>query len=63
MEDLNLKTPYTYRVDLPADIKVHAVRHISELEPAVNVPYPGQIIQSLPPLEIDECNGRGQVCA
>ena len=44
MEDPNLKTPYEYRVDFPADIKVHPVRHISELEPAANDPYPGQVV-------------------
>ena len=53
MEAPNLKTPYAYRVDFPADIKVHLVRHISELKPAANNPYPGQIIPPLPLVEID----------
>ena len=44
MEDPNLMTPSAYRVDLPADIKVHPVQHISELEPAANDPYPGQVV-------------------
>ena len=53
MEDPNLKTPYAYRLDFPADIKLHPVRHISKLEPAANDPYPGQIITPLPPLQMD----------
>ena len=53
MEDPNLKTPYAYRVDFPADIKVHPVRHVFELKPAANDPYPGQIIPSSLPVKID----------
>ena len=53
MEDPNLKTPYAYRVEFPADIKVHPVRHVSELEPAANDSYPGQITPPPPPVEID----------
>ena len=53
MEDPNLKTPYAYRVDFPADIEVHPVRHISVLEPAANDLYPGQVVQPPPPVEID----------
>ena len=53
MEDPNLKTPYAYRVDFPADIKVHLVRHMSELEPAADDPYPGQVAPPPPPVEID----------
>ena len=54
MDVPNLKSPYAYRVDFPADIKVHPVRHISELEPAANDPYPGQTIPPPPPpVEID----------
>ena len=53
MEDPNLKTPYAYRVDFPADIKIHPVQHISELEPAANDPDPGQIIPPPPAVEID----------
>ena len=53
MEDPNLKTPSAYRVDFPADIKVHPLRYISELEPAANDPYPGQVIPLPPPVEID----------
>ena len=53
MEDPNIKTPYPHRVDFPADIKVHPVRHISKLEPAANETYPGQIIPPPPSVEID----------
>ena len=53
IEDPNLKTPYDHRVEFPANIKVHPVRHVSELEPAANDPYPGQIIPPPPPVEID----------
>ena len=51
--NLNLKTHYAYSVDFPADIKVDSVRHISDLEPAVNNTYPGQIVRLPPPVEID----------
>ena len=54
MEDPNLKTPYANRVDFPAYIKVHPVRHISELDPAANDPYPGQVVQLPSLVEIDE---------
>ena len=53
MEDSNLMTPHVYRVDFPADIKVHPVGHISELERAVIDPYPGQIVPPPPPVEIN----------
>ena len=53
MEDLNLKTPYAYRVNFPADIKVHPVRHVSKPELAANDPYPGQIIPPPPLMEIN----------
>ena len=53
MEDPNLKTLYAYRVDFPANIKVHPVRHISEEEPAANEPYPSQVVPPPLPLEID----------
>ena len=57
MEDLNLETPHAYRVDFPADIKVHPVRHISELEPAANDPYPSQVVSPPPPVKIDREEG------
>ena len=53
MEDPNLKTPYAYKVDFPADINVHPMRHISEIEPAANDSYPSQVIPLPPPVEID----------
>ena len=53
MEDPNLKTPYAYRVDFPANVKVYPMRHISELDPAANDPYPGQIVPPHLPVEID----------
>ena len=53
LEDPNLKTAYAYKVDFPADIKVHPVRHISALEPAASDSYPGQIVLPPPPVEID----------
>ena len=52
MEDVYLKTPYAYRVDFPGDIKMHPVRHVSELELVAKDPYPGQIIPPPPGLEI-----------
>ena len=53
MEDPKLKTPYAYRLNFPPDIKVQPIRHISELEPATNDPYPGQVIKPPPPVEIE----------
>ena len=48
--DPHLKTPYAYRLKFPPDIKVHPVRHISELEAAATDPYPGQTI--VPPTPV-----------
>ena len=53
MEDPKLKTPYSYRLKFSPDIKVHPIRHISELKPAADDPYPGQVIERPPPVEID----------
>ena len=53
IEDPNLKTLYAYRVDFPANIKVHPVQHISKLEPATNDSNPGQVVPLPPPVEID----------
>ena len=53
MEDPNLKTPYPYKVEFPADIRVHPVRHISELEPAADGSYPGQVALPPPQVEIE----------
>ena len=40
-------------MDFPADIQVHPVRHISELEPPAKDPNPGQVVPPPPPVEID----------
>ena len=53
MEDPNLKTLFAYRVDFPANIKVHPVRHIPKLELAANDLYPGQTVPPPPSVEID----------
>ena len=41
-------------MDFPAVIKVHPVRHISELELEAKDPYPGQVIPPPPLVDIDE---------
>ena len=53
MKDSKLKTRYAYRLNFPPEIQVHPIRHISELEPAANDTYPGQVIKLPPPVEIE----------
>ena len=42
---------HTYKVELPASMKVHPIFHVSLLEPATSDPLPGQL-QPPPPLVI-----------
>ena len=52
-EDSKLKTTYAYRLKFPPGIRVHPVRHISELEPTATDTYPGQVIAPPPPVQIN----------
>ena len=44
---------WQYRLELPPDIKIYHVFHISLLNPTAEDPYPGQHIPLLPPVEVD----------
>jgi hypothetical protein len=53
LEDPHLRTPYAVRLELPPSMKIHPVRHVSELEPAATDAFPGQQIPPPPPIEVD----------
>jgi hypothetical protein len=53
VNDPHLKTPYAVKLKLPPSMKIHPVRHVSELEPAANDAFPGQRIPPPPPVEVD----------
>jgi hypothetical protein len=51
--DPNLRTPYAVKLQLPPTMKIHPVRHVSELEMAADDAYPGQQVPPPPPVEVD----------
>jgi hypothetical protein len=53
LEDPHLRTPYAVRLELPPTMQIHPVRHVSELEPAAEDPFPGQQIPPPPPVKVD----------
>ena len=51
--DVNLKSPYAFRLALPESMKIHPVFHVSLLEHAADDPLPGQHVPPPPPVEVE----------
>jgi hypothetical protein len=60
--DLKWLGPYTvkrmvsfnaYELDLPKDLSVHPVHHVSLLDPIAGDPLPGQELTPPPPVEVE----------
>lgn len=46
-------SPYAYKLDLPASMRIHPVFNVSLLRPAANDPVPGQRQPAPPPVEVE----------
>lgn len=46
-------SPYAYKLELPASMRVHPVFHVNLLRPAENDPLPGQRPAPPPPVDVD----------
>jgi hypothetical protein len=48
---IEVVSPYAYRLELPASMRIHPVFHVNLLRPAATDPLPGQHQAPPPPIE------------
>jgi hypothetical protein len=46
-------SPYAYELQLPKNLRIHPVHHVSLLDPIVKDPLPGQEVTPPPPVEVE----------
>jgi hypothetical protein len=46
-------SPYAYELELPRNLRIHPVHHVSLLDPVAEDPLPGQVVTPPPPVEVE----------
>jgi len=46
-------SPYSYELELPRELRIRPVHHVSLLDPVAGDPLPGQVNMPPPPVEVD----------
>ncbi len=46
-------SPWAYKPELPDEVQIHSVQHVSYLDPVDKEPFPGQQAPLSPPVQVD----------